>query len=250
MAHLLNSNPRVVLGIERYGGLLQSYCSDHDRIAGHDVDALFERERFLFDMRKEDNKPFPANELSAAAVKYGSAAYVGDKVPLLFRYMLPLSTACPTAKILSIVRDPVPVAASWQRRADNVEDSWPARNGYRASVTMWNESVDCALKAKQALGNRLAVVCYDTFFKTPVRHWFALMAWLEIPTHRPLYRYTRMMLTNAKRIAAKPRRVPRRIRKHVRAHARLDRWTLLMAKALRPLDQPADDLPPTAATYR
>ena len=176
MAQLLNSNPRIVMGVERYGRILPLYCRNHDPTRmGPAIDALFERERFLADMREGDTKPFPPYELTAATVKYDAAAYVGDKVPLLFRHMLSLGKACPTAKIICMVRDPVPVAASWQRRADNSADSWPEKNGYEAAVSMWNESVECALEAKEVLGNRLAVVSYDAFFERPVRHWFGLM---------------------------------------------------------------------------
>ncbi|MDE2813888.1 MAG: sulfotransferase [Gemmatimonadota bacterium] len=232
MANLLNTNPRIVMGVERYGRLLVLYCRGRDPARnGRRIGSLFGRERLLFDQRKKDNKPFPPTELDAASAKYDSAAYVGDKVPLLFRYMLPLGEACPTAKMIYIVRDPVTVAASWQRRADNPEDAWPAMNGYRASVRVWNESVDCALAAKEALGTRVAVVHYDTFFADVERQWFELMDWLEIPA-RPMYGYTRMMLNEANKRAVESRVIPAHIRCYVEANACLDRLELLVGNGL------------------
>ena len=93
--------------------------------------SLFERDRLLFEQHPEDSRPFPPSELASAAVKFDQCTYVGDKAPALFRRIDALAKAIPHAKFIVIVRNPEPVAMSWQRRADRENDPWPETRDYR-----------------------------------------------------------------------------------------------------------------------
>lgn len=243
LTYLLNTHPRVVVGVERYRRLLTRFGKGDPDEIGEPIRRLFDRERLLFDHRPEDTRPFPPTEVTAAAAKYDQCLYVGDKVPALFRCLDVLGTACPEARFIYIVRDPVPVAASWQRRADNDADNWPSTRGYRDAVAMWNESVRCALAAIDTLGeDRVACVRYETLFSRGQARglWYGLMDWLRLPAGGPLYGYTRLMLNDSIRRANSDRGIPECIERHVRASADSDLFERLCQRALRPAVAPAE----------
>ena len=94
-------------------------------------------------------------ETEEAKSKFDSAIYVGDKVPQLYRRLRHIDEAFPGCTVIYIVRDPLHVASSWQRRADANNDPWPERNGFQQAVVEWNESLRFALRARSHLGTVL-----------------------------------------------------------------------------------------------
>ena len=77
--------------------------------------------------------------------------------------------------MIYIVRDPVHVAASWQRRAEAADDAWPEENDFQRAVADWNESIRLAIEAKRVFGRRIVYVSYDRVFGR--RKW---AVWREI----------------------------------------------------------------------
>lgn len=234
-AQLLNTSPGVVLGVERYSHQLMAAGNAPPDAIRRTVEELFGKDR-LFDFREVDNKPFPPSEAEAAKAKYDAAAYVGDKVPRLFLHVEAFAGACPDARFLYVVRDPVGVAASWQARAETRTGNWPAENDYRAGTAMWNASVREAVRVQRAIGwRRLAFVDYGRLFGSPegaVRQWRAVMDWLGLEAGAPVYRYTRLVLNHSVRRAGRKRRVPGRIRRHVEAVADFDAYEALLQETL------------------
>ena len=204
LAKLLNTSPHVVLGVERYKRLLTLYGKGRPDGVRDRIHGLFRRERLLGDKTPEDSKPFPPAEKGAAMAKWEHATYVGDKVPQLYKRLDTLSAACPEARFICIVRNPYGVAASWQRRADDKDDSWPEENGFARGVEAWNEGLGCALDALESLDGRFVAVQYESLFggKRGMQQYLALMDWLGFDEGPPVYLYTRLALQDSVRRAA------------------------------------------------
>lgn len=172
LARLLNTHPEIVVGIERYKNRLMTAKSP----AG--LDELFTKERF-FTFHPEDTninlERSYLNDTAKAKRKFDAATYIGDKVPNLYRRLELVDQAFADCIVVYVVRDPVHVAASWQRRATNPDDSWPAENDYRKAVCDWNESIRLAAKARRVLGGRILYVAYERVFGR--RKW---VVWREI----------------------------------------------------------------------
>ena len=168
---------------------------------------LFSKDRYFTYLPGDTNVDFSKahpEETEAAKRKFDTAVYVGDKVPQLYRRLPHIESAFPNCVVIYIVRDPVNVAASWQRRAEANNDPWPQRNGYQQAVIEWNESVRFAMKARQHLGNRMILLSYDRLFGQ--RRWLVwreLMRRLQLPTKPD--ETTKRFLENAYRRAIKKR---------------------------------------------
>jgi hypothetical protein len=63
-----------------------------------------------------------------------------------------------------IIREPLTVAHSWERRAKNPKDTWPEANGAERGIEEWVRSLDIISAAAPAWGDALVVVDYDRFF--------------------------------------------------------------------------------------
>jgi hypothetical protein len=157
---VLTADPSVVLGLERYVDLAHN---KPERFTPE----LFERDRFL-DIRKGDTfydsfAFFPFQQYQDAVARFDTAQLRGDKIPMLYPLYGQLARAFPEPKILYILRNPFDVAASFERRAMDIEDQlWEAARGYRAACDEWNASV----QATQAWSKRLSfyVIDYESFF--------------------------------------------------------------------------------------
>lgn len=192
LARLLNTHPDIVVGIERYKSrLMTARPSD-------DLTELFSKERF-FDVTPGDTnidlKRSYLNDTAKAKRKYDSAKYVGDKVPNLYRRLEFLDQAFPECVVIYIVRDPVHVAASWERRATADDDAWPAENDFRQAVADWNDSIRLAIEARRVFGRRILYVSYDRVFGR--RKW---AVWREIMRNLEL---DPKLTINAKRFLTK-----------------------------------------------
>jgi len=163
LTRLLNLHPEIVVGLERY-----------KRIFGrrHDVKRdMFEEARF-FDFREGDTDFAPGRArgdadafYERAREKFPNARFVGDKYPQFFRFYAALFRAFPAAKVVFIARDPLRVAQSWQRRADDAT-SWPEKNDARRSVGYWNDALAYTLAYAQIKKHAFVFVDFDQFFKS------------------------------------------------------------------------------------
>jgi hypothetical protein len=157
MWKLLTADDRIVLGVERYGNLFFKHALTTE---------LFELDRF---MKLEAGDTFYADlcqfndYYSTIPKRYESAIYVGDKIPLLYRYLKPLLKEIPEAKIVFMLRNIFDVAASYEARANDLADSSWARDKRTASaVRDWHNSL-VALKELQT-DNRVYPVIFEDFF--------------------------------------------------------------------------------------
>jgi hypothetical protein len=70
-------------------------------------------------------------------------------------------------KYIFIIRNIEDVASSFNVRAQNPKDKWPAVNDYKKAVEIWNESLKRALKAVNE-GAGIFIVSYEELFDSEI----------------------------------------------------------------------------------
>ena len=228
MTRLLNTHPDIVVGIERFKTRLLRADDEED------LPALFAKERF-FDYDPGDTnvnyRRSYRGDMERAARKFDDAVYIGDKVPNLYRRLDFIAAKFPDCRVVYMLRDPLHVAASWQVRALDEEDAWPAENDYRQAVADWNESVRIALAARKNLGPRISYVSYERVFGARGWGvWRELMRRLELsPKANTL---TRNFMQKSIRRGRAARDVPEDVRAYVAEHADLGTYAELLVATL------------------
>jgi Sulfotransferase family len=158
MVDLLNLHPAIAIGIERYKlKFLRRGAFEGDE---------FTAARF-FDFRPGDTNILPEKADRWAKVyrrlgrKFPQVAVVGDKIPHLFERFEECERAFPGARWVYMLRDINGVACSWNARARNPEDRWPAKNDFREAVATWNRANALIRTLPE---ERVRIVAYEDFF--------------------------------------------------------------------------------------
>lgn len=164
LAEILNYNPNIVLGIERYKFRFIGSRSP----LPDDPSKLFDEDRFFSFDKEDTNILIDSGKYrevySKAKKRYQDATYVGDKIPGLYKRLPFLKKNFSSCKVIYIVRNPILVAESWQTRADNPNDSWAAENGFKKSIEEWNRSLQIVYDAFEKWGENLILVDYSKIF--------------------------------------------------------------------------------------
>lgn len=155
------SHPRIVLGVERYKRL---YLQGDVPITAD----LFTEERF-FDFGDGATNITPA-ESAGWGVHYDrmrsrwdSATYVGDKMVTIRAQRI--WETLPDARFVFVVRDVEQVAASWDTRARDPEDTgWTSTRDARRAVVAWNKAMFRIRRAVRERPEHAVVVEYERFF--------------------------------------------------------------------------------------
>ncbi|MGE0682734.1 MAG: sulfotransferase [Candidatus Binatia bacterium] len=174
LANFLNKHPRICIGIERYGNLFFKEPL---------TTALFKRDRF-FDIRSGDTFYTSLDFSDIYEKKYkffDSSILVGDKIPLLFRYLDQLKINFPGARLVFCVRNIFDVASSYERRAlDRNDTTWATDKDALASIVDWNSSLHSFLK--HGSGFNAYVFDYDLFFNGDTTNEQArrIFDWLDV----------------------------------------------------------------------
>lgn len=153
---LLNGHPEVFIGVERYFRHFEKR-----RLRPFH----FRKGRFL-NIKKRDthekvSSQFDDREKASAA--YDRAKIVGDKMPPIVRYYDMIWERFPASTILYILREPLPVAESYQKRKDNPDDGW--NRGYSEAIDEWNHTVAETLRQIEA-GRKIIPVLYERLFSS------------------------------------------------------------------------------------
>ena len=184
LTRLLNAHHGVVIGEERYRFLVR------DLEAAGRLDEfgpqLFEPERFL-DVREAESG-YPRErfarlyDVAEHRLARQRMVWIGDKlIPPSNALVDAWADRFPGVRVVFIHRDPVAVAGSFQRRADDPDDRWPSRLGYRRMPRLWHRSLDALDHARARLGDgRVHVVTYEALFSESTQALEALAAFLDL----------------------------------------------------------------------
>ncbi|SFL66887.1 Sulfotransferase family protein [Loktanella salsilacus] len=154
LVSVLNSHPHVLMGMERFFFRMQN-----KQIMPSD----FEKDRFL-DVQDSDTHEHVRSQFGTnpnIGARYDKAMIVGDKFPLIAEAYDHLTAHFPAARVLYIVRNPLSVMESYNRRMSDKSDSWSksAQDG----LNEWNHSVAATLKRLET-GQPVTVVSYEKLF--------------------------------------------------------------------------------------
>jgi hypothetical protein len=171
-AFLLNEHPRVALGFERFKrtrALLEPF---------HFTPAQF----FSPVLAETDIRGELLYRRLRERWRGGAVTVVGDKVPLYWRVLPELLERFPRGRLVLLVRDPVDVAASFDRRARDPRDWWPAENDRTLAVAMCNEALARVRDAERAgHGERIFLLPYEPLLAGEERWLHALLSFLGLP---------------------------------------------------------------------
>jgi hypothetical protein len=168
LTQLLNWHPKISLGIERFGKLL-------NRDSELFLPRIFNPKRF-FKIRKSDCF-YDSLEFKAYSEwycsdfnenKYKNSTYVGDKNPKFYEHLDTINSNFRNNnyKIIFILRDINSVAKSYNVRANNPNDKWKAENDFKQAIVDWNKGISsiCHQIDNQENASNLISVNYDDFF--------------------------------------------------------------------------------------
>lgn len=167
LGNILNAHPLICVGVERYRQLAigprgQEFLPD-----------LFEPERFM-QIDDADTSALIANRKLFR--KFNSSRelkFIGDKIPRLYTRLSFIASKFPDARLVYIFRDPLEVAYSWQKRADNPADGWPSINGRMAALTEWVKSIELMAEALPRWEGQAIILNYANFFNAASPEEFA-----------------------------------------------------------------------------
>ena len=177
LCELLNQDPRICLGMERYSAISRT---------SRFTPALFEESRF-FDVQAGDTWYSALDQFSENYTrlrpKYAHAEYRGDKIPNLVRRLDYLLEAFPSAQFLITVRDVFEVAASYEARADE-GIVWPANRRTMDAIKDWNLMLVNSLR--HVRNPRIQWIMYEEFFSHPagLERLFAFLGMTQSPEVR------------------------------------------------------------------
>jgi len=171
----------------------------------------------------------------------GSVTVIGDKVPLYTRVLPELLERFPDARVIVMVRALADVAASFDRRAADPQDWWPAENDHRLAVSMWNEALQRARDVEQdGDGERLFLVPYEPLLQGELRWLSALMSFIDLPLTGRLRAEQQRLAAGLAERSPGPGAGPEAL-EHIAAYEDLDAlaWAQKRMEAQLLKDQPA-----------
>ena len=172
MLKALNSRSEIAIGAERY---LIEFERTKTLTPEH-----FSPERFLNPQASECYPHCVAGHLESKhdfASEYSKAEWVGDKYPSIFEGWENLAKL-PDASFLILIREPLSVALSYQRRLDNSWGDWAEDWDYEKAITHWNDSFVHFNKMLDSGLRALPLFFEDLYYKG--RGWNAVSQFLRI----------------------------------------------------------------------
>ncbi|MGJ3242025.1 MAG: sulfotransferase [Opitutales bacterium] len=182
LVRLLNTHPRVGLAMERY-----KFLARHSRLPAWS-DRLFAPDRLFFPdaadtniLPTEDNGWARYYDRLRGRMTDRTLTVVGDKYPFYYEYASGIARRVPGLRMLILLRDIQGIAASYQRRAEDADDRWPARNGYRLAVRHYNTALPIwTEQVSGPLADRMAFLSYERLFQGDTEALDHLLGWLDL----------------------------------------------------------------------
>lgn len=173
----LNRHPEILVCIERYKYVAPRRISPE----------LFSPERILDLREHETNIPRDRHVALVERKQPSRLKWIGDKYPHYVVRMEVLAKNNPGARFIVLHRPAEEVAESYQARASNPDDRWPAKNGFDVGIEHWNRAFQATRRFVE--GDNAAnvlIVDYHRFFYEPESFVPVLAAFLEIDFDEPI----------------------------------------------------------------
>lgn len=219
LGQLLNLSPEILLLVERYSGFY-GYSKP-----------LFDRTRLLL----MEGHPHEKRNRELLE-RYEQVKFIGDKRPnFAFSIRATLDRFRPEElRIVHIIRNPLEVGLSFERRAANKRDKWPGDRGFQAAVDEinWNNREILETLQRDQWAKSIRIVEYGEFWSDAL-HAHALFEWLGLSFPAGAEPYVKAMFDEAKSIAKKHRPVSVEQRRMLEQYDKLTHERLLHYSATR-----------------
>jgi len=157
MGNFLAGDPKVVMGIERYGHRMfpEGFSLEPD---------LFRKERFMRIIEGDtfySDFGFTKTAYQNVEEKFDGALWVGDKLPKLYETLDNLFQAFPEdTRVILLFRNIFDVCLSYNMRLNDKNDNW--QDGTSAAIKHWNRSI--GVYKNSAYKHRIIPIIYEKFF--------------------------------------------------------------------------------------
>lgn len=168
---LLIQDHRIVLGMERHGSRL--------RRDSFNADLYDKRSFFDFDTYPNAARIASAYYEREARDCFNSAAYVGDKLPLIYQSYKLVTSVFPSAKFVVLLRNIFDICESYQARFQDAGDNWAFTTA--DAVQHWNSLL--AFLARRGGDPQVKVLVYEQFLS-------------DIHVYRDLYKFLGLSVDN------------------------------------------------------
>ncbi len=139
--------------------------------------------------------------------KFEHCTVVGDKEPNRTEVFAEVLLNFRRVNLVYMTRDVRTVAASWQRRADDVNDSWVAQWDCIAAARRWNgqnQTIARLLDMDDAVRARIHVLDYESFFGGDRESLLGLFGFLNLDPLPIVDAWEAMVSRYQQQIAGKP----------------------------------------------
>ncbi|WAL58597.1 sulfotransferase [Thermocoleostomius sinensis] len=217
---LLNTHPTIAIGMERYKYRI------HRNIKTIDA-SLFEAENFFNFCPQETNiLPSQGNwtrlyQQMETKFMTQSDLLVGDKNPFYFNVYEQMEAAMKKTKWIFMLRNIEQVAASYNVRAANPQDSWLQNNNYVKAVEHWNSALAKTWKFFSKNPMKLFVCEYELFFAGNEAYFQDLLKFLEVECESNTLRDYRAITKDWQHRQRKLTSLDDRQRTYIHDHAKL-----------------------------
>ncbi len=183
LVEALNTHPEIAIGMERFIHIFNAGIPDSSLFEPSRFFKFMPGDTFYNDIRAMSGNP--------SSEKFGRATYVGDKVPRLFRRFDKLFEVFPGAKILFLLRSPLSVAASWERRSKDTSDNfWSRGRDAISCIQEYNESLQSVIPHLNS--DRILIVPYERIFFDGYG-WDRISKFLDLKSNFPIKPKSRVM---------------------------------------------------------
>ena len=175
LVRLLNSHKLLAIGMERY-----KYYASKNKI--NKINKSSFEEKFFFDFQDNQTNITWGYFYRPLKDKYQQGVvYLGDKYPHYYNFYNEIDQEFPNPKWIFMLRDIHDVAMSYNARAANPEDKWPAEADYTKAVVHWNDALAKTWKYLKANKDPKLFVCqYEKIFSYDENYLKSLTNFLEI----------------------------------------------------------------------
>lgn len=181
---LLNNDPRIALGKERYNTIRERITpedfSDHSFFASTQEETSSVPARMIppdqagFRVWPEDEASMKEKWTSDTLV------YIGDTSPFYVWQLPYLRETFPGARFIVMIRDPVSRADSYQRRR-GFEDNWQSGNDLQLEAEDRDQNAENLLAYLERFGfNDVFIIDYDTFYGGDRDYLLSLYRFLDL----------------------------------------------------------------------
>lgn len=158
MVRLLNADPRIAVGMERF------------KYLGPDIHPIHFRPGYFLNPTPDETNILRPGFYRRLETKFeeGAVAFVGDKMMAAPRddRLIVLGERFPACSVIFLLRDLADVVASYERRAADPDDvNWPSRKDSASAVRDWTWSIrNLRALVERDTGARVLIVPYEEFY--------------------------------------------------------------------------------------